>query len=256
MNDVFIPKYIMQSKTLYHYCKLSTAVEFILPERQLLLNPMGKTNDPRENKSFVFAGSSMNASDLSNMADRNSEISKEIRRDSKILCLSADQGYYFGFELSRLWALYGGNHEGICIALDHETFLQENADKLEAGFFKQVTYVPLDVKKPIHHREIDHDKIRQIGLTNYVRNDFRKEHLDYLFFTKNKEWESEHEMRFVYFSDKMENEYCTIRNSLDAIYLGVDFKKQYLPALKALCEEVKIFSLDFVDIRLTDRLLS
>ncbi|HTF20977.1 MAG TPA: DUF2971 domain-containing protein [Chryseolinea sp.] len=246
----------MASKRLYHYCKLSTAVELILPERQLLLNPIGRTNDPRENRSFVFAGLNINASDLANMADRNLEISNEIRRDCKVLCLSADQGYYFGFELSRLWALYGGNHEGVCIALDHDKFLQENADKLEAGFFKQVTYIPLDVKKPLYHREIDHDKIRQIGLANYVRNDFRKEHLDYLFFTKNEEWESEHEMRFVYFSDKMEMEYCTIRNSLDAIYLGVDFKEQDLPALKILCEEVTIFCLDFVDIRLTDRLLS
>lgn len=245
----------MQSKTLYHYCKLSTAIEFILPEMQFLLNPMGKTNDPRENKSFIFAGSSMNAADLANITDKNSQISKEIRKDSKILCLSADKGYHFGFELSRLWALYGGNHEGVCIAVDREKFLDENKDKLQRGAFKEVTYVPLDVKKPIYHRQIDHDRIAEIGLTNYVRDEFRPEHLDYLFFTKNNEWESELEMRFLYFSERSENEYCSIKKSLTAIYLGVDFKMNYLPAVKALCNNIDIYTLDYVDVRLTDRLL-
>jgi hypothetical protein len=244
----------MESRRLYHYCKLSTAIEFILPGKQLLLNPMGKTNDPRENKSFVFAGSSLNADDLVNIAGSNSKISAEIRRDSKILCLSSDQNPYFGYELSRLWALYGGNHEGLCIALDREKFLQENAEKLKNGYFRKVSYVPLDVTKSVNHREIDYDRIKETGLTNYVQ-EFRSDHIDYLFFTKNKEWESEQEMRFVYFSDKKEMEYCSITDSLDAIYLGVDFKKQYLPAIKALSEGLKIYSLDYVDVRLTERLL-
>lgn len=245
----------MNSRTLYHYCKLSTAIDFILPDRQLLLNQMGKTNDPRENKSFVFAGSSMDPADLVNMTDRNSEISKEIRRDSKILCLSANKGDYFGYELSRLWALYGGNHEGVCIALDREKFLAENVDKLKYGFLKEVTYVPLNVRRALEHRKIDHDRIKEVGLTKYVRNEFRLEHLDYLFFTKNKEWESEHEARVLYFSDKKENEFCTIKDSLEAVYLGVDFKMNYLPSIRTLCQGVKIYSLDFVDIRLTASLV-
>jgi hypothetical protein len=40
---------------LYHYCKLSTALEYILPSMQLRLSPLIHTNDPRENKDLVFA---------------------------------------------------------------------------------------------------------------------------------------------------------------------------------------------------------
>ncbi len=44
----------METKTLYHYTSLATAVEFILPSMRLILNPIIKTNDPRENKPFSF----------------------------------------------------------------------------------------------------------------------------------------------------------------------------------------------------------
>lgn len=59
----------------------------------------------------------------------------------------------------------------------------------------------------------------------------------------------------IYFSDQSENEYCSIANGLDAIYLGVDFKINYLLAIRALCPDVDIYTLDYVDVRLTDRWL-
>ena len=42
---------------IYHYTKFSTAVKYILPNRQLLLNSMTNSNDPREYKKFVFVAS-------------------------------------------------------------------------------------------------------------------------------------------------------------------------------------------------------
>jgi hypothetical protein len=48
------PEVDLPSK-LYHYCKLETAIENILPAKQLLLGPLENTNDPKENRTFQFA---------------------------------------------------------------------------------------------------------------------------------------------------------------------------------------------------------
>ncbi|NOS90620.1 MAG: DUF2971 domain-containing protein [Cyclobacteriaceae bacterium] len=173
----------METSKLYHYCKLSTAIEHILPTKRLLLNTLGRTNDPREKKSFVFAGSSMNASDLAHPTNWSSKISGEIRSDCKILCFCGDHSPYFGYELSRMWALYGENHRGVCIELDKGKFLEENQDKILKELFRPITYYTLDVSKPIIHRKIDFDRINKIGLKEYVQNEFRPENIEYLFFT-------------------------------------------------------------------------
>lgn len=240
----------METNSLYHYCKLSTAIEFILPDKQLLLNPIGKTNDPRENKSFVFAGSNMNASDLSDPKDWSSNISQEIRRDCKILCFCGDRSPYFGYELSRMWALYGENHVGICIELNKHKFLMENRKKILHELFRPITYNPLNVNKPIVHREIDFERINKIGLKQYIQNEFRPQNIEYLFFTKNQEWASEQEYRAVYFSEDRGTEFCSIQNCIEKIYVGVDFNDHYLPAIKKTCGDVDIFKLEYRDERL------
>lgn len=111
---------------LYYYCKLSTAIEKILPKKQILLNPAGRTNDPRENKNFVFASINMFAGDYFLLKNRDNSISDEIRRDCKMICFSTDYKHFFGYEYSRMWALYGDNHKGICIELNKEKFILEN----------------------------------------------------------------------------------------------------------------------------------
>ena len=76
--------------------------------------------------------------------------------------------------------------------------------------------------------------------------------MDYLFFTKNSEWGSECEIRLIYFSNKNENEYCTIRNSLTNIYLGVDFHNSYLTAIDSLINgsNIEVIGTDYGDIGL------
>ncbi|MBS1977842.1 MAG: DUF2971 domain-containing protein [Bacteroidetes bacterium] len=240
----------METTSLYHYCKLATAIEYILPAKRLLLNQLGKTNDPRENKDFVFAGLNISANEPFNLNEQNALITRELRRDCKLLCLCKDHSPFFGYELSRMWALYGDNHKGICIEFDIELFKKENASKIDVANFREIKYYRLDVTQPIVHREVDYERVTRVGLAKYVREDFRPNNLEYLFFTKNKEWESEQEVRLLYFSDATENEYCSIAKSIRSIYLGVDFNHQYLPAIKATCQSIPIYQLDYRDVRL------
>jgi hypothetical protein len=235
---------------LYYYCKLSTAIEHILPRKQLLLNLVGKTNDPRENKSFVFAKTYTFAGNYFLLDNPDYDVSQEIRKDCKMLCFSTDYKHFFGYEYSRMWALYGDNHKGICIELNKEKFIQENPRLVFQNLFKEVKYYEFDISKPLKHITIDIDRIRELGLRDFIRKEFRNEHIDYLFFTKNKEWESEHEFRLIYFSDLIENEYCSIQNCIESIFLGIDFNENYLPSILDKIPGIKTKILDYKGVRL------
>jgi hypothetical protein len=247
--DIYMENSVTPSKTIYHYCKLSTAIEYILPNKQLLLNSAGKTNDPRENKSFVFALKNISTNNYFDSAKHNDEVSSALRKDCKVLCLSSDHGTYFGYEYSRLWALYGENHKGVCIGLNRELFVKENQSVLKAGYFKKVIYNRLEEARRLPHKEFDLERNELLGQKTYL-NEFRNENIDHLFFTKNEEWESEQEYRMILFSKKKQNEYCSIQKSLTGIYLGVDFSEVYLPSIKALTNETPIYKLQYKDVRL------
>jgi hypothetical protein len=242
--------FVKPENRLYHYCRLSTALELILAEKKLLLCPINKSNDPRENKSFVFAAIFWQGTDIGNLEDRNGEISKILRDDCKMLCFSQDYEHFFGYESSRMWAYYGDNHKGLCLLIDKEEFLQENIEIIDLNLLKKIHYYEFDPNKPIYHKQVDHSLMKSMGEIRYLREVFRSKQLDYLYFTKNKEWESEQELRLVYFSEKKENEYCSIKNSLKKIFVGVDFHNSYLPSIIKLCPHVGIDKLNYKDVRL------
>jgi hypothetical protein len=236
---------------IYHYCTLTTALEYIFPNRNLLLSPITKTNDPRENKSFVFAATFFHDDLQLNQLDaRNKEISNALREDCKVLCFSEDTKHFFGFESSRMWAHYGGNHKGICLELDREEFIKENSGLIKEELFRKITYYELEPSKPEEHKIVDHTIMKAIGMKRYLSEIFRPAHLEYLYFTKNKEWESEQELRLVHFSDNKQNEYCSIKNSLRNIFLGVDFHDSYLPSIINLCPNIDISKLEYKEVRL------
>jgi hypothetical protein len=48
----YIPKHLLNDDIIYHYCSISTAIEFILFEGELKLSPRQKSTDPIENLDF------------------------------------------------------------------------------------------------------------------------------------------------------------------------------------------------------------
>lgn len=126
--------------------------------------------------------------------------------------------------------------------------------KILPGYFKEIDYYEFDISKPLIHKSIDFDRIREIGLVKYIRNEFRPNNIDYLFFTKNHEWESEHEFRLIYFSDLIENEYCDIKTCIENIFLGIDFDENYLPSINGKAPNINIESLDFKGVRLVPKI--
>lgn len=232
-------------KRLYYYCKLSTALELILPKKQLLLSPITQTNDPRENKSFSFTFSSNSKKNIG-ILNLSEKYSKLLRDDCKVLCFSRDYKNYQGCHLSKMWAQYGDNHRGVCLELNMDKFIRENDDLITKDYFKEVHYSEYEFLRHRTQPNINMDKLEILGEETYIKEYFRKENLNFLFFTKNEEWESEAEYRLIYFSKKKENEYCSIEKSLELIHLGVDFNDSYIPAIKALCSKQQILKLRFL----------
>jgi len=192
---------------LYHYCKFKTAKDYILPSNNLLLNSIVKTNDPRENKHFVF-DSVYRGMTLLEVQKKNEEVNVLLRKNCKALCFSQDYLHRWGCASSQMWAHYGGNHTGVCLELDMEEFIKENPT-LDVSLFRKVTYVDYKIRtafdppnnNPFDHKEIDYTTADKMGLENYVLSSFRPQHLNYFYFTKNIEWESERERRVIHFGD-------------------------------------------------------
>ncbi len=242
--------FLKPGNRIYHYCKLSTALNFILPEMKLLLNQIIKTNDPRENKDFNFAATYWSSDNSSKLNNRNKEISQLLREDCKVLCFSTDYKHFFGSNLSSMWAHYGDNHKGLCLELDRNEFIKENKDKIQKGYFKEMIYYEFNPKLPIRHKMVDFTAVEDNNLKKYIKGDFRKKHLDYLYFTKNKEWNNEHEIRLIYFSNNDENEYCLIKKSLKNIHLGIDFEDKNLPIINTLANDKDIYKMKYGDVGL------
>ncbi len=230
--------FLQPQNRIYHYCSLKVALEYILPSFNLRLSPITNTNDPRENESYWFSHKDFQFAERTwNMNDSqltDIEYSKILRSDCKLICFSTDKDIYWGSLLSKMWAHYGDNHLGICLEIDKTKFIEENSSTYDFSLFREVNYFKFDPNNQPKNKSIEHKKRSELGTVNYLRNVFRKEHLDYLFFTKNEEWSSETEMRLIHFSDTPEYEYCSIKNSLANVHLGLNFHKSYLPAIKEL----------------------
>lgn len=229
---------------LYHYRSYQTAIKHILPERKLLLNNIIYTNDPRENKSFMF--SAVYNDGNHDIEKRNKYVSDYLRKDCKVLCFSDDnEDKYWGYSYSRMWALYGDNHHGICLGINRTEFINENQEILSNGYLQKINYDSTALVENSDLKRVDYIRLNEIGEKDYLRNEFRKTHIQYLFFTKNKEWKSEEEIRLIYFSDRTDEEFCTIQNSLKRIYVGVDFEDSKMQSLIDLCPDIDLYKLEF-----------
>jgi hypothetical protein len=237
-----------ENTSLFHYCKLQTALEYILPFKQLLLNPIDRTNDPRENQEFSFLYSYF-GKDAADYHNNKHLISESLRSGCKVICFSQNWKNYFGYELSRMWAEYGGNHQGVCLEIDKEIFYNENENLINGNHFDEVTYFDLDVRQPTEHILFDYSSWKSDNENQWLRK-FRNENAKDLFFVKNAEWEWERELRLIYFSNEQKNEYCSIKNSLKNIYLGLKYHDSYLPSIKALAPDTNIFKMRWNDARL------
>jgi Protein of unknown function (DUF2971) len=136
---------------IYHYTKLSTAIEFILPSMTLRTNFLNKMNGPKENQRWSFGSVNVPYEslypELNSNIDRNVahfdsiyKLGEEIKSKIQAICFVYSNEYE-GYENEMMWAQYAENHKGICLEIDTDLFIKENSD-IEIFKFQNINYNP------------------------------------------------------------------------------------------------------------------
>lgn len=227
---------------LFHYTKFDTALFHILPEKQLLLNPLAFMNDIYETRSRL--GNFWPNWENEKRGLSNFEYLKENK--VKIISFVKDRKIR-GFDNQLMWSFYGEKYQGVCLIFDKQKLIQNFEYTFgESGKKGEIIY---ELKNPI---PLNHDELIDIEGVMLSNADLRvftfdknsseiwklflkgKRYID-LFFRKNKQWDVETEYRFLAFDQKKpnimtlrtDNLYFDFKDSLIGVMLGPMFNSEY-----------------------------
>jgi hypothetical protein len=233
---------------LYHYTTLETAIVHILPEQRLRLSPFSRMRDPREYKRWFppasgFIGDVSEEDLMRGYAATEARLNS-LRDEFKLLSFTTDsesatEGVYGrGFARSRLWEAYAGLGSGVCIVLRKQDALEVIRPQLEA--LGRSAHGPVAYENGSLHTDITlHFEEALSGDVDAAAERIAANHLDSLFLTKNTEWESEREYRFVVRSPA-EYEFVGVAGALVAICRGPASVRDAEHALRHFANELEI----------------
>ncbi len=236
---------------LYHYTRLDTALEHILPTQRLRLSPFSAMRDPRESHMWGAAASVPEpAPEDDELFYELSQRMNDVKSTIKVLSLTRDDDpalrsqehkmFGRGFAHPRLWEQYAENHRGVCLCLEQKSLVR--VVKEELGAQGKVTCRAVTYEDgPIAHEALHFDlpEVRSGGVNDAVREHLEKHHEE-LFFRKARDWESEMEYRVVVATHHPRYLYMNISQALKWVILGAAVPPTYFPAVEALCRRFKV----------------
>lgn len=227
---------------IYHYTRLETALEFILPTMKLRTNNLTKMNDPKENQPWAFGGRNFDLGksypdtySKETHIDHQYKLGFEIKQGCQIICFVRDEPIK-GYLNEMMWAHYSDNHRGVCLEIDSDKFIEEN--KLTDFVFDNVTYGRHERPYISWNPELTKDE----NINNILKN-----HCKTLLLRKSFFWEHENESRLIFFST--DTKFLSINESLTGIYLGLLMPYEYRPSIDNCIKDMptKIFDLYYED---------
>ncbi len=234
-----------EGKYLYHYTRLATAVEHILPTLQLRFGRFSKMRDPRETHwafAASFWGEDPEADEFFWIAQRRIE---ELKESVRVLSLTrdganddSDPRFRRGYAHPRLWEQYAGNHAGVCLCFSVPELISavgEAVARAGAQFSEHGEVMYRDREIALPASSFDLNAVVKVG-SDPVLLDHFDVHKHELFFTKLTDWESEIEYRFLTYWDDPGELYVDVSSALKAVVAGHLATAQYGPTLRALCE--------------------
>jgi hypothetical protein len=223
-----------------------------MAEGRLRLSTYGRMRDPLENQRwrFTFAGSGPRPEDDRVLLEQidgykviEEELNASVRDRSHLLSLTVDvepdpegerEPFCRGWARARMWEQYAERHRGVCLAFDKER-LTENLMASVSGlvvYSQKVIYDGRGLMTPI----IEHQAVGEPGFAA----DYINQNSGSLFFTKARDWETEHEYRFVVLASDEEPISIDYGDALTAVIAGDQMPRWEIPGARARCEEAGV----------------
>lgn len=186
---------------LYHYTKLQTALEYILPSKTLKFSEFTGTNDPKEREPWFFKFADIDTisnfigaikysdigdctyDDLGEDATYNDLYAYVLKKRLKFISFTDVKD---GYNKQRMWAQYGESNRGVCLILDKSLLIKKIEDEYNDSLVLYHDFVK--------YRDLEKFSV---PIINSSEQAFGKEVRDYFLFTKGNDWKEEKEYRFI-----------------------------------------------------------
>jgi Protein of unknown function (DUF2971) len=233
---------IVAEQWVYKYMSAKTAINYVLSNATLRMNPLALMNDPRESKQWKFNISSPNdfeepPSDVTQRWFQKIQVA--MTNWPKLYCVSMDDPRYIGSPYSefgrgflkpRMWAQYGDNHKGVCLVFDkallNDAISKAGCDEAINGkvyydFVGDIARVPTYfMLKDSDHVDFDLPKLQQRGEDEIF--DQMKAVSSLIFFAKHQDWAAENEYRWIVIRKDDQPIDFPFKNSLVGVVIGQD----------------------------------
>ncbi|MGC5225469.1 DUF2971 domain-containing protein [Micromonospora sp. DT81.3] len=213
---------------LFHYTT-AAGLAGILDSGELRLSTLERMNDPRESGKYSFGFNSWSSGSFGDdrRAGIESDINDALRGTTHLASFTREgleespDGYFGrGFARARNWDQYGEKHRGAVLGLNRDRTLAA-FDELCSGDFASgpVRYENGSLQSLpdggwLIFDESEYNEVGAHGVANRWRVDYQNQ----LFFTKNRDWESEDEFRIVVWQAQHAN--MPIAGLIEGVILG------------------------------------
>ncbi|MBE9468618.1 MAG: DUF2971 domain-containing protein [Bacteroidetes bacterium] len=237
---------------IYHYTKASTAINFILYNKELKFSESKKSTDPIEscnhrrvieyssNKSLK-SRTKKNNIDANEVNDFISNLEKQFYQicfcknskedDSGIeycTCEFKGNEELFGFTKLRMWDQYADKYKGVCIALSKKKILALNSEKLKL-IEDDLKYLSFDELSRKKMGDIQVDYLERVGKEKY--KDEIEKRVKKSFFYKHQDYKGEDEYRIGTLYDKKN---CSIEKVRDELIFDKPNKLKISGCIEAI----------------------
>jgi hypothetical protein len=250
-----INEYFDTEDALFHYTRLSTAIEHILPEKRLKLSSLKDTNDPAEYKYKFLSmkGIGVSPDDERRFQEAMRMINSKYDKCG-VLCFCSNKkptlmlqtggeiedkhGRSNGWEKSRMWSQYAEGHAGICLVFSKEK-LEENLKNKQPPLKYKTGYV-----KYYQHRSAQDVCLSKNKLSNGALEDHATNYIKENSYLKLIDYRDEAEYRTIIFNQEVK--YLDINSSIKGVITGDKTSLVYDSLIKELCNELEI---EFLKVR-------
>ncbi|ATC65258.1 hypothetical protein CMV30_15580 [Nibricoccus aquaticus] len=243
---------------VYHYTKISSVIDHILPKRSLRIGSFSKTNDPKEVKEWSFWLSSNSSSGALVNQDKqrlSQAFSTELKGCARVICFCSDRPqltgdriadiFDRGFVKPRMWAQYAEDHAGVCLVFDRELLHQRMVKTFEPRC--RISSGPVVYRnRPVVGLNTDPayginvDALKEWGLRKYALKHLENFH-HRLFFEKMSDWSAEEEYRWVVWSNTTDDLYLDYGAALKAVIFGDKVRPDLAEKVMGLTQDDDVY---------------